>query len=245
LLAELRSWDKRLAMGYHAGIIAARASWAALESRLVERTRLKLGAPIKSIDDVDDRDQGIGGELDGRAYVHDAEMLLSGEGDLIVALSKDLDTLVVGCGAETVSGSFWLFAAERGELLRTYWACAMEMDKPLDVGTWPPGERIELEDLDGCGIRDALAADGFDFDAFIEHGSKRCITLPDDYELGEGPIAAQIDAHRQAHKIPEGQQPKPQLVVRSFEGGTGFDIAAGPEPRPGLFSRVRSWFSGR
>lgn len=224
-------------MGYHAGIVAARASWAALEARLVERARLDVGASIESIDDVEDREQSIGGELDGRAYVHDAEMLLSSDGDLIATLSRELDTLVIGCGAETVSGSCWLFAAERGELLRTYWACAMELREPLDLGAWPPGERIDLEDLDASGIRDALAAGGFDFDAFIARGRKRCIALPDDVDLGKGPIAAKIDAHRAAHKIPEDQQPTPKVVMRTFE--------AGPAPRPGLLSRMRGWFGGR
>ncbi len=232
-------------MGHHTGIVAARARWSALEERLIDRTRLSVGAPITSLEDVDARDQEIGGELDGRAYVHDAMISLSGDGDLIVALSRELDTLVIGCGAETVSGSYWLFAAERGELLRSYWACAMDLYEPFDVGTWPPGKRIELEDLDGSGIRAALAAGGFDFDAFIERGSKRCIAVPDDYGLVGGPIGAQIDDHRKIHKIPERKRPVPRVVVRTSEDGVGFDIAAGPGPRRGLLSRLRSWFGGR
>jgi len=222
-------------MGHHAGMVAARASWSALEARLVDRVRLEVGPKIGSMDDVDDRGQSIGGELDGRAYVHDAEMILSSDGDLIAALSQDLETLVVGCGAETVSGSCWLFAAERGEPLRTYWACATDLREPLDIGAWPPGERIDLEDVDASGIRDVLAAGGFDFDAFIERGSKRRIEVPEDVDLGKGSIAAQVEAHRAANKIPAGQQPQPQVVGRGVEGGA---------PRPGLLGRVGRWFRG-
>jgi hypothetical protein len=50
------------------------------------------------------------GERDGRALLLDTSMVFSEEADLILAMSERLG-LVVGAGAETLSGTYWLTAA--------------------------------------------------------------------------------------------------------------------------------------
>src|SRR5688572_26651384 len=57
------------------------------------------------------------GQADGCAFLVDTSMFLSDSPDMIVAMSRRLGT-VLGCGAETVSGSYWLTAARDGHLLR-------------------------------------------------------------------------------------------------------------------------------
>jgi hypothetical protein len=203
-------------MGYHSGMLVARAPWAALEAALRTHAKIDVGPEVTSLRNLA-RDVNLGGEHDGRAYVYDAQMLLSANGDLVAALSRDVGALVVGCGAETVSGSWWLFAAERGELLRAFSACAMDLDEPFAEGAWPAGASIELADLDGVGIRTVLERAGFDFDAFMRRGMKRVVTLGDELEPISGAIGARIDAHRASHAIPEGERPQLRLVVRTPE----------------------------
>jgi len=215
-------------VGYHSGILAANASWVALERALRLRLGTRAGEPI-AVDDLD-RDGCAGGELDGRAYILDGEMLLSTDGDLVLELSRELGCLVIGCGAETVSGSFWLFAADRGARLRTYWSCAMELDAALDTGDW--ARAVPLEDLGGIGIRDALSHGGFDFEGWLDHGTHISLSLPESYAGGSGVIASEIDAFRGAHRLPPDRAPKPQLVFHP-------PVVA----RESLWGRVRRWFA--
>jgi hypothetical protein len=223
-------------MGWHSGLVVANTSWSALEAVLGPKIRAQPSRMLVAIDDAE-RDDCVGGELDGRAYLSDGLMMISTNGDLIVELSRELGCLVIGCGAETVSGSFWLFAADHGKRLRIYWACAMELDAALDSGAW--ARSIKLEDLDASGMRDALASEGFDFDAWCERGTKRILDLPEDSDLGAGSIADEIDAFRETHRIPAGQQPQPRVVLR----GSGFDVGTVKSAQLGFWSRVRGWFS--
>jgi hypothetical protein len=57
------------------------------------------------------------GEPDGQAFLLDSSMVLSDCPEMLVAMSARLGT-VVGYGAETVSGSYWLVAARDGVLVR-------------------------------------------------------------------------------------------------------------------------------
>lgn len=214
-------------MGWHAGMLVARCSWPALAAALGSAVRLDVGGELAK-DAVLEPDESAGGEHGGRAYIYEPGFELSADGDLVVTLSRALGTLVIGCGAETVSGSYWLFAAERGELLRAYWACAMELDAPLDEGTWPGAPAIEIDDLDASGLHQVLARGGFDWVAFADRAAMVRVKLPADHALGRGPIASRIDAHRTAHKLAE--QPSPMLVMRMTD-------------KPSWWSRLRNWFT--
>src|SRR5512139_2853223 len=104
-------------MGMHHGLIAATATQ--------ERLLAELGRHAGDFVLLDDAaaapyDVGLAtddegwvmavGERDGKAFLLDTSMFLSEDADLILAMSERLG-LVVGGGAETVSGSYWLTAA--------------------------------------------------------------------------------------------------------------------------------------
>ena len=60
------------------------------------------------------------GEAGGKSYLLDTHMALSTSPDLVAFLAADSGYVVVGYGAETVSGSYWFIAARGGTLLRHY-----------------------------------------------------------------------------------------------------------------------------
>src|SRR6266540_3149288 len=110
-------------MGMHHGILAASASQAELLAELARHTgKFVVGAPVVSPYDAEPAAMDRGwrmaiGERDGQAFLLDSSMVISNSADMLVAMSVRLGT-VVGCGAETVSGSYWLTAARDGGLLR-------------------------------------------------------------------------------------------------------------------------------
>src|ERR1044071_5126865 len=155
----------------HHGILVAaaglEATIAAIDGRLPSVTLAEGRGSLETLD-LEPDDLGwplAAGELDGRADLLDTSMLLSTDADAIVGLSADLACLVVGCGGETVTGTTWFYAADRGRLLRGYWNCASDMTAP-----WSKGEPLAseastpLEDLDGERLVAALASLGFDYE---------------------------------------------------------------------------------
>ena len=193
-------------MGMHFGILAARCPLSQLEPVL---SGFGSFTPFEPADA--QPDDALIGEYGGQSFMQEALCELTAHGDFIVQLSERLGTLVIGCGAETTSGSAWLFAAEAGRLWRAHWACDMELSEPYDTGDW--GRDVALDDLDGEGLTTLLRRAGFEYDAFLENFSvRRFETLPT-LELPDGPVMRNIEAHRSAHRLPE--QRVPQLVLRS------------------------------
>ncbi|GAA4442454.1 hypothetical protein [Phytohabitans houttuyneae] len=110
------------------------------------------------------------GELDGRAFMVDTSMVLSDSPDMIVAMSTALGT-VVGCGAETVSGSYWLTAARDGQPLRHVFVSHAAMTRGMAMGEPLPSEgEHPIEDNRGAGIFAAMASFGLDPSAWLSSG---------------------------------------------------------------------------
>jgi hypothetical protein len=236
-------------MGMHHGIVVADTSAERLIATLDALSpTLTPGTRRGNLDDLDLEDGDDGwhmafGELDGRAYLLDASMLLSADADDLIEASRALGTLVVGCGEETTSGSFWLFAADRGQLLRGYWNCYTDMREPWSMGDPLASESTQpLEHIDGAGMFAALSSLGFDYEAWVDGDDLQELTfdlpLEPRPEAGARPIGAALDAFRATVAIPEGQQPKPQVVKRDG----GYDLATTaqePKKKGGLFGFLR------
>src|SRR5215475_331401 len=123
----------------HWGLVAATTSMDALLDELGRHTgEFTRGEAVGSVSawnpDEDTEEFALAvGERDGRTYLLDTSFMLSDMPDALVAMSHRLG-LVVGGGAETVSGSWWLTVARDGELLRF----VFRQHEPVPVSC-PPG----------------------------------------------------------------------------------------------------------
>src|SRR6185437_11328489 len=103
-------------MGMHHGLIVATATQQQLLDELNRHAgEFVLHSQVSAPYDVglatDDEGWVLAiGERDGRAFLVDMSMLLSDSSDMLVEMSRRLG-VVVGGGAETVSGSYWLTVA--------------------------------------------------------------------------------------------------------------------------------------
>jgi len=234
-------------MGMHHGIVAAVASPDRLIAALnTQHPTITPGAGHGSLTDLklEDTDQGwhmAFGEHAGRSYILDTSMVLSAAGDAVIAASRELGGVVVGCGEETTSGSYWLFAADDGRLLRGYWNCYTDMTEPWTKGEPLASEASEpIEHLDGAGLLAALESLGFDYDAWAGGSDLReLVYAPSDGAPVEpAPLMAELEEFRQSVEIPAGKQPKPKVIRRDG----GFDLAAPPpsdKKKGGLFGFLR------
>jgi hypothetical protein len=240
-------------MGMHHGLIAADAPLDRLLQAINLRTsKLEPGATHASLDEMDlePKDEGwpmAMGERDGQAFILDTSLILSAAQDLIPALSKDLDgATVVGAGAETTSGSYWFYAAKNGEEVRSYWNCYTDMREPWSRGDPLTSEpQRPLEHLDGDGIMAALGSLGLGYDEWAKAGPYQAVFYTAETFPEDGPLSAEFQAFHASVKIPEGEQPKPTVVVRD---GGGYDLVSGgspqaraakPEKKGGLFGLFR------
>lgn len=239
-------------MGMHHGIVAAEATAERLIATLDALSpSLTPGSRRGVLDELDleHGDDGFRlafGERDGRAYILDASMVLSADGDAIVEASRTLGAVVVGCGEETTSGSYWFFAADRGQLIRAYWNCYADMRQPWSKGQPLAVEASQpLEDLDGAGMFAALTSLGFDYEGWIDGPDLQELT----FDLAEtqpaggpGPLQQELEAFRKSVAIPEAGQPKPTMVKRDggFDLATTAETASMPTPKKrGLFGFLR------
>lgn len=219
-------------MGMHFGILAADLPWAEFQPLLWSRTGRFIDQGIEegtSFDDLDlePNDEGyptLVGEYQGRSYVLDTSSRMSMMGaDFVVELSKAADTLVIGCGAETVSGSYFFLAARSGEVLRQFYQCQALLAEPLDEGDLLPTEdEKDFEDFDGEGLIAGLGHFGFDFDAWTREGQHQLyLYTADEVKASEergvllrGPLAERIDEHNATHALSEEERPSIQLITR-------------------------------
>src|SRR5215469_643084 len=153
-------------MGMHFGFIAAVCDWQTLHAALeVHCGTLEDGGEITGpawFDLPGGQDVFHVAEVGGRTYLLDPAMVLSSSSDVIVALARDLGCLVVGAGGETVSGTFWLTAADRDELKRVYLNVAATLVEPFSLGAPLPSEaRVRWDDIDGEGILCRVSDLGF------------------------------------------------------------------------------------
>src|SRR5262245_42634767 len=164
-------------MGMHFGILVAELPWSqffpllsSMTGRFIDQGRV---AGVEKADVLEDLDldptpEGnavIAGGFSGQSYVLDTSMMMSMTGaDFIVELSRRANTLVIGCGAETMSGSYSFLAVRSGEVIRHFFDCQALLAEPLDEGELLITEDdMPLEDLDGKGLIAALGSFGFDF----------------------------------------------------------------------------------
>jgi hypothetical protein len=126
-------------MGMHFGVLAAELPARALLERLDAYVpRFLDRGTVSSLRAFDlheaTHDEGWDlaiGELEGKAYLLDPLFLLSGmKPDLIAALAASSGKLVIGCGAETVSGTFYCVVARGDEVLRHYFQCNSTLAEP-------------------------------------------------------------------------------------------------------------------
>src|SRR5262245_56442278 len=171
-------------MGMHYGVIAGRISWNELRRQIENRRVPFIDKGI--IEDMrqfsrDPVDEGFvlaGGEHQGAAYLIDTTSL-SPNADLITEIAEATSSLVVGCGAETVSGSFWLAVADGPTVRRQYWQCHMELSEPLSEGKpFLCEEAHALDDVDGEGMFAVLRELSFDFDGWAGLAGNHLLAHP-------------------------------------------------------------------
>jgi hypothetical protein len=99
-------------------------------------------------------------------------MLLSNSSDILVAMSARLGT-VVGCGTETVSGSYWLTAVREGVLLRFVFIQHARMTRGRAIDD-PLASEAEhpIEDFDGQGLLAAIATPGLHARPWLDAGRR-------------------------------------------------------------------------
>ena len=195
-------------MGMHHGILAATASQADLLAELERHTgEFVIGAPVGCPYDAepDATDQGWRmaiGERDGRAFLLDSSMILANSADMLVAMSARLGT-VVGCGAETVSGSWWLTAARDGVLLRLVFVQHAGMTRGMAIGEPLPSEATHpIEDVDGEGLLAAMATLGLDARPWLEAGPAVVVDYDGARFPDDGPIEQVRSAHYERYQRP-------------------------------------------
>jgi hypothetical protein len=220
----------------HFGILAARCPLPALQDELVG-VGLTPGPPVDPHSPQSDEPiEYVCGEHQGHGYVLDSLFELSSHGDFVVALSQKLQTMVVGCGAETTSGSYWLFAADNGRLLRAYWSCALDLSDPFDEGDW--GRDVELEDLDGDGLEELLRHAGLEYGQSTDgrplYGQPlQQLSSAATLKLPDGSLHERLEQHRALHRIPDGDQPSIGIVLRPAPPSKPTPSSpAGPAPAP-------------
>lgn len=233
-------------MGMHHGIVAADASAERLIAALDALSPTLTPGPRRgALDDLDlehadDGSRLAFGEREGRSYVLDSSMVLSADGDVIVEASRALGATVVGCGQETTSGSYWLFAADRGQLIRAYWNSHADMREPWSKGRPLVAESsTPLEDIDGAGMFAALTSLGFDYEGWIDGKDLRELMFDPAAKAPTGaprPLHEELEAFRTSVAIPGSQQPKPKVVAR--DGGYDLSTSATPKKK-GLFGFLR------
>jgi hypothetical protein len=200
-------------MGMHHGILAATGSLDDLVRALtVETGDLMVSGEPKKIADIDFSDRADGwvlaaGEMSGNAYIFDTSFLLSDPPDMIVRLSRHLG-LVAGCGAETVSGSYYLTIARDGELRRFLWIQHAGMTKGMAVGeplACEEREDFQFDALDGSGLDKAMVEIGLDPWGWLRDGLAQplfytCARRPED-----GPVTKLRMQHYEQYQRPEDE----------------------------------------
>jgi hypothetical protein len=219
-------------MGMHFGILAADLPWSEFFPLLVSKTGQFLDqGPVDNLDELDldptsEGHQVVGGEYQGKSYLLDTSMTMTMTGaDFVAELSQETGALVIGCGAETTSGSYAFLAVRAGEVLRRFFDSQAFLSEALDEGDLLPTEEdMPFEDLDGKGLIAALAHFGFDFEGWYQGGGRqRYIYTGDDKEdqgvLCKGPLAESMNEHYGQYALADDERPSIMLYTRDAVTG--------------------------
>lgn len=198
-------------MGTHCGYIAANLAWPNLLSLLTKEAgdfidRGKVENPETY--DWSWASEGyllLAGELGPNSYLVDSHQLLSSNPDFIAWLASASGALVVGHGAETVSGSYWFTAAKGSNVLRQYSYCG---ELSLDPYTF--GEPFPTEDAhplnDGPALKgqwEVLGHLGFDYDRWFGSGLRRCLLFTEATLPKEGMLSVAASRFFEQFRMPE------------------------------------------
>jgi len=232
-------------MGMHFGIIAGRVPLGALLQTFRELgSELRLVRQLDRLEDVpQDRnaDYMIAGEHNGSSYLIDESMLLSaGKADLLAAASDRTGALVVGCGAETVSGTFWFNAFEGQHLLRMFWMCRSDLAAPFSAGQPFQSEATHPLDMDwdGDGIFAALGELGFDYNAWLAAGPYQLLVLEKAGGPANQPLEDALREHWERHKLAPSERPRISVVRRPPAKGAPFRAPSDPSRSPASGKRT-------
>jgi hypothetical protein len=236
-------------MGMHFGIIAGRVSLDVLLEALRESwSALRRIKPLDRLEDApQDRNATyiIAGEQAGASYLIDESMLLSaGQTDLLAAAADRTGALVVGCGAETVSGTFWFSAFHGRDLLRMFWMCRSDLTAPFSEGRPLQSETTHPLDMDwdADGIFAALGELGFDYSAWLAAGPYQLLEL----EMADGPTTQPLEdalkEHCKNHQLAVDQRPGICVVQRAPANIAPSQLATG---KPTLWQRIIQSLRGR
>lgn len=196
-------------MGLHCGYLVAAAEPDALLEELSRHAgAFVAGAVVERVADADidpgQFDLLLGGG-DSRAFLVDTSMVLSGSADMIIAMSTALGT-VVGAGAETVSGSYWLTAARDGELLRHVFVSHAGLTRGMAIGDpLPSEEEFPLVDISGDGVFAAMAAFGLDPSAWLDSGPATVVTFDATRFPDDGAVVAIRRQHSEQYGRPDDE----------------------------------------
>jgi hypothetical protein len=196
-------------MGLHCGYLVATASPDQLLAELSRHAgEFTADAVVDRVADAEidpnQFDLLLGGG-DGSAFLVDTSMILSGSPDMIVAMSAELGT-VVGAGAETVSGTYWLTAARNGEPLRYIYASHAGLTRGMAMGDPLSSEdEYPLVDISGDGVFAALALFGLDPCPWLASGPATIVRFDAARFPERGSIAAIRREHIERYKRPEDE----------------------------------------
>jgi hypothetical protein len=166
------------------------------------------------------------GSHNGRCYILESLLALSGNSDFIVTLSRQLSCRVIAAGAETVSGTFWFTAASKGRVLKLHYDQKVSMTEPFDMGPRLPTEDTSpFDHPDGFGLLAPIHAGGDDVDILLNGpaGGASRFRLTGDRFPGPGQLEQRIREHTRTHSRPDaGDWEERVTVVRRDNGG--YDI---------------------
>ncbi|GAA2355529.1 hypothetical protein [Dactylosporangium salmoneum] len=196
-------------MGLHTGYIVATATQADLLDELARHTgEFTTGEVVARTEDAESDDGQLDmviGELDGRAFLIDGAMVLSTVPDMILAMSERLGT-VLGCGAETVSGSYWLTAARDGELLRHIFVSHASMTRGMAIQDPLPFEDGEsYAEGGGKGVFTAMEHFGLSPSAWLASGPATVVRYDATRLPQDGSIARITQEHFERYQRPEDE----------------------------------------
>jgi hypothetical protein len=236
-------------MGMHFGFVVARVGWPAFHAALEARCGTFREAEELSPDQWFDFPRGEDvlhvASVGGATYVLDPGLVLSMDADFVATVAEELSCLVVGAGGETVSGSFWLTAADGKDLRRAYFHVLATLTEPFSMGDPLPSEAsVDWTDIDGEGILARLGDLGLSAEVFKEGPTAmaRRVRWEDVKLPSPGPLRAQINEHIDQHERAGADDWLQNITVKD-RGGGGFDLTAWPPPKPrgprlrGLFKR--------
>jgi hypothetical protein len=237
-------------MGMHFGFVVADVPASKLVAALDEiAPQFVDHGPITSLEEIEAfAETGwelAVGDLGDRCCLFDGTYTIASDADLIARVAARTGGLVIGCSAETVSGSFDLVVARGERLLRHYSQCDSSLTEPYSMGDAMPGEDPdELDDIDGAGLMAVAAAHGFDYERWYEQSAKRKLVWNARHLEGsahlpwKGAQAAALDKHHAAYAHPPGEEPKIGLLMREIPAQPArpprqlFDQATSPSKKP-------------